>query len=96
MFVGKSVLFQLSPTAQMYIRVGTITLHDVLLSHENRDRVINIPRYGSAQAYDIMDDMRTGVLKCEFDIYPFASNLKLVERCTDPFTKFIEGLEFGS
>ena len=96
MFTLKSVLFQLSPAAQMYIRVGKITPPDVPLSYENRDKVINMPRYGSAQAYDIMGDMRTGVLKCEFDIYPFASNPKLVERWTDPFAEFIEGLEFGS
>ena len=96
MSIDMSVLFQLSPAAQMYIRVGKITPPDVLLSYENRDKVINMPRYGSAQAYDIMDDMRTGVLKCEFDIYPFASNPKLVKRWTDPFAEFIEGLEFGS
>ena len=51
---------------------------------------------GLAQAYDIMDDLRSGVLNCEFGIYLFGSNPKLVERCTDPVTKFIEGPEFGS
>ena len=47
----KSVLLQLSPAAQMYMRVGKITPHDVLLS------VINMPRYGPTQAYDIMGVM---------------------------------------
>ncbi len=35
MFVVKSVLFQLSPTAQMHIRVGEITPPDVSLGYEN-------------------------------------------------------------
>ena len=96
MFVGKSVLFQLSPTAQMYIRVGKITLHDVLLSYEKRGTVVNIPRCGLARAYNTMDDMRRDAHNCEFDIYPFASDPQLVESWTDPFVEFIEGLEFGS
>lgn len=96
MFVVKSILFQLSPTAQMRIRVGEITPPDVSLSYENLGKVINMPRRGSAQAYDIMSDMRTGVLKCEFDIYPFASNPKLVERWADPFAEFVESRDVGS
>ena len=96
MFVGKIVLFQLSPTAQMYIRVGKITVPDVPLSYENRDKVINMPRCGSARAYDTMDDMRRDAHNCEFDIYPFASDPQLVECWTDPFSKFIDGLEFES
>ena len=96
MFFGKSVLFQHSPTAQMYMRVGKITLRDVLLSYENRGAVVNMSRSGSARAYKTMDDMRKDVPSCEFDIYPFASDPKLVERWTDPFADFIEGMEFGS
>ena len=33
---------------------------------------------------------------CEFNLYPFASNPKLVERRTNPFSKFIEGIEVES
>ena len=97
MFVGKSVLFQLSPTAQMYIRVGKITLHDVLLSYEKRGTVVNIPRCGLARAYNTMDDMRRDAHNCEFDIYPFASDPTAGRKLDRPLRQeFIEGLEFGS
>ena len=96
MSAGKSVLFQLSPTAQMYIRVGKIALPDVLLSYENHGTVVNMPRCGSARAYTTMDDVRRDAHSCVFDIYPFASNPQLVERRIDPFAKFIDGLEFSS
>lgn len=96
MFLLRSVLFQTSPTAQMYIRDGKITPPDIIRSYENRDKVINMPCYGSAQAYEITADLRKGEFECEFDIYPFASNPKLVERNADPFAEFIEGLDIGS
>ena len=96
MFDMTTVFFQLSPSAQMYIRVGKITVHDVLLSYKNRGMVVNMPRCGSARAYGTMDDMRGDVPNCESDIHPFASNPKLIERWTDPFAKFVEGLGFGS
>ena len=35
-------------------------------------------------------------MDCEFNLYPFASNPKLVERRTNPFSKFIEGIEVES
>jgi len=42
-----------------------------------------------------MSDMRTGVLDYEFDIHPFASDPKLVERWTDPFAEFVESMVVG-
>lgn len=47
------------------------------------------------QANVDLADLRKGSFECEFDIYPFASNPKLVERHTDRFATFIESLDFG-
>ena len=92
----KCMFYQLSPTANMNVRDGKITLQDVLLSFENRDKVVNMRSFGSAKAYDLEHPLSHAVPNCEFDIYPFASNPQLVERHTDPFATFIESMDFGS
>lgn len=94
MILLKSVLYQLSPAANMNVLEGKITIQDVILSHENLDKVVNMPSFGSARAYDMMGDRRQEESGCEFDIYPFASKPTLVERHTDVFATFIESMDF--
>lgn len=94
-FTMQGPLFQLSPSARMYLRVGKLSPADVVVSFQRRDYV-GQSRLGSARAYQCGHGSTFGALICEFDLFPFVSNPALLQDDVSAFEEFVDTLDFES